>query len=112
MISSPTPSRLDSYTIPLGLFVDRGLSNISGGGHTEGEEEEEHQEIVQFKGGGTEGGGNDWLSSERFERLFAMASPSSSSSSGPNLKRNVTKRNVTKKRTQTPSSSPPSWKLW
>ena len=111
MISSPTPSRLDSYTIPLGLFVDRGLSNISGGGHTEGEEEEEHQEIVQFKGGGTEGGGNDWLSSERFERLFAMASPSSSSS-GPNLKRNVTKRNVTKKRTQTPSSSPPSWKLW
>ena len=101
-------SRLNSYMIPMGLIVDN-FKHHRGGSGEEGEEEEEEEEIVEMKGGGEEGEGEDWLSSERFDQLFAMATGATKGGNRKNMTKK--KKNITKKKTHTNHSSS-SWKLW
>jgi hypothetical protein len=102
-------SRLNSYMIPMGLFVDKSdIFKHHGGGSGSGEEEDD--EIVEMKGGGS--GGEDWLSSERFDRLFAMASPSKQTIGATKGGNQKNRKNLTKKRRPHTTSSSSSWKLW
>lgn len=104
-VTSP-PMRLDAYTIPLGLYVDKSEAFHYGGGGAN--DEDEMDVMVQMVGGGGVSyhrhiGDDDWLPSERFDRLVSMASIGKRS-----------KKNVTKKQRRSPSSSLPSssWKFW
>lgn len=103
-VTSP-PMRLDAYTIPLGLYVDKSEAFQYGGGDANGEDELDV--MVQMVGGSGGSyhrhvGENDWLPSERFDRLVSMASIGKRS-----------KKNVTKKQRRSPStSSSSSWKFW